>query len=286
MTWPISLFTACSPWLPLDKLAPLAAAAGFQGLDLAVKPHRYDGSRPPCFWNNNAAVLDLDRLDEQVPQVAQILAQHGLECRVLCSYLQPTELAQARRLAMAAQILQAPLVRIWSPTPKPGQAAAQVATARGHWRELAAMAADHNSRFVLELHDGTITTGASGALRLLDACDPTRVGVILDVANTANQGNEPLDLAVDLLGPYLAHVHVKDLAWQPANTWNGLSSSYTDLGQGSIRWPACMRILRQAGYTGWMAVENFTGLERGPERIRDDLHWMQACITDSKLHSS
>lgn len=280
-TWNLSLFTACAPWLPLSQLAPHCVSAGLQGFDLAVKSHAFDTAQPFNFWNNNAAVLPSQDLAARAAEASCILRQHGLKCRVLSSYIQPTELDEARRLAMAANSLQAPLVRIWSPRPEPGQARAQVAAAQAAWRELAAIADAYGVRFVLELHDHTITTGASGALRLLDGLDPARVGVILDIANAASEGNEPLALAVDLLGPYLAHVHVKDLAFRPGAAWNGLESGCVELGQGTIRWPLCLRILREAGYNGWLAIENFTGMERGPERIVADAAWLRATIEES-----
>ena len=281
MNWPISLFTTCAPWLPLETLAPLCAAAGLSGLDLAIREHAFDPKQPFNFWNNNAAIIDLARLEELLPPAAATLRRHGLSVCMLNSYIQPGNLDDARRLAIAAVQVGAPLVRIWSPVPIPGGARAQVAEAQQQWRRLATIAAEHRVRFVLELHNHTIATGASAALRLIDGLDPFQVGVILDIANTAIEGNEPLALAVDLLGPYLAHVHVKDLAVAPGPGWNGLDMQFAALGQGSIRWPLCLRILRQAGYAGYLSIENFTGLERGPERIAGDAAWLRAAMQES-----
>jgi sugar phosphate isomerase/epimerase len=151
-----------------------------------------------------------------------------------------------------------------------------VRATRDAWRGLAAIAAEHGIRFVLELHHRTITPGASSALRVLDGCDPAHVGVIYDVANTAIEGNEPMPLAIDLLGPYLAHVHIKDVAWQPAASWNGQDATFVPLGEGAMRWELCLAALRNAGYAGWLAIENFTELARGPERIAGDLAWLRA----------
>jgi sugar phosphate isomerase/epimerase len=159
----------------------------------------------------------------------------------------------------------------------------QVAAARGHWRALAAIAGGAGIRFVLELHDRTITTGASGALRLLDGLDPAQVGVILDVGNAAMEGNEPLTLALELLGPYLAHVHVKDVSIRAGGTgWNGCETAIVPLGQGAIRWAECLRLLRAAGYAGWLAIENFTGLDQGPARLADDAAWLRARLAEAR----
>jgi sugar phosphate isomerase/epimerase len=281
MTWQLSLFTACSPWLPLEELAPVCAAAGLAGLDLAVRDSDYDPARPLNFWNNNAASIDLRRLEDLLPPAVAMLHRHGLAVRVLSSYIQPSEVENACRLAAMAAQVGTPMVRVWSPKPRLGVCRAQVAAAQADWRVLERIAAQHGIRFVLELHDNTIATGASGALRLIDGLDPEHVGVILDVGNTVIQGNEPLPMAVDILGPYVAHVHVKDLAVLPGDQWHGCRTEAAPLGQGCMRWPTCLSILRNAGYQGWLAIENFTGLERGPARIAEDAAWLRACIEES-----
>ncbi len=278
MTWKLSLFTVCAPWLPLPELAALASRQGLHGLDLTVRPHAFDPAKPFNFWGNNAATLDLARLGDLAVEARRALDQHQLSCPVLCSYLQASEVDAIRRVADAAKILGAPMVRVWTLGPRPGEARAQVAQAQREWQALAELAREYDLRFVLELHDRTITSSVSGALRLLDGLDPARVGVILDVANVANEGNEPLATGIDLLGPYLAHVQVKDITFTPAKTWNGIQGQFAPLGQGGIDWEHCLRLLRAAGYQGWLALEDFTRIERGPERIVDDAAWLRARI--------
>lgn len=276
MRLPISLFTACAPWLPLDELAPLAAAAGITGLDLACKPHAFDTARAPSFWENNAAVLDLDRVELLAPAAARVLADWKLGCPVLAGYAPCTDLAAARLLARTAHIVSAPRVRLWVPRPEPGRVDAQIAGLRAVWRELAAIAAGEGIQFVFETHDATLATGASAAMRLIDGLDPHHVGVILDPANTVREGSEPLALAVELLGAHLAHVHVKDLWLRGGGTgWDGHTYGFAPLGDGILRWPSILGILRRSGYRGWVAIENFTGLDRGPARVATDVEWLR-----------
>ncbi len=276
MRHPVSLFTACTPWLPLDELAPLAAAAGIGGLDLACKPHRFDPSRAPGFWDNNAAVIDLDRIEVLAPDVARILSEWRLKCQVLAGYASATDIPAARRLAAAARIIGASAVRLWVDRPERGRIPAQVDAQRLAWRELAAIGDGEGVRFVLETHDGTLATGPSAALRLLDGLDPARVGVIYDIANTVREGSEPLDTALGLLGPYLAQVQVKDVWHRTGGTgWDGTATGFAPLGQGTLRWPTIIGILDAAGYHGWLSIENFTGLDVGPSRIALDASWLR-----------
>jgi len=60
----------------------------------------------------------------------------------------------------------------------------------------------------------TMTPSPALAERLVSHFDPRHVGVILDAGNMVYEGFETYSLAVDLLGPYLAHVHVKNAAWE------------------------------------------------------------------------
>jgi len=137
-------------------------------------------------------------------------------------------------------------------------------------------------RCAIELHPGTLACSASAALRILDGLDPARVGVILDVANLVCEGNEPLPLVLDWLGPYLAHVHVKDVAaTTDGQGWSAVAMPFAPLGRGVVRWPECLRCLHRAGYAGWLAIENFTGIDLGPARIGSDAHWLRARIAES-----
>jgi sugar phosphate isomerase/epimerase len=252
-------------------------------MDLACKRHRFDPAKPVGFWDNNAAVLDFDGLEGLAPAARAALDGRGLRCRVLSGYSAPGDLAAARRLAAGAKLLGAPMIRVMAPAPEMGRLAAQLARERSAWRELAALGAETGVRFAVELHPGMVTPSASAALRLLEGLDPAHVGVILDVANLLSEGNEPLPWVVEALGPYLAHVHVKDVAPRSeAAGWCSVGVTFAPLGRGVLRWPVCLGILRRAGYAGWLAVENFTGLERGPERIAADAQWLRAQIAESE----
>jgi sugar phosphate isomerase/epimerase len=168
------------------------------------------------------------------------------------------------------------------PAHPPGRGRAQVDARRAGWRDLEALAAEAGVRFVAEIHDRSLANSASAALRLIDGCDPRRVGVVYDVANSLAEGNEPLPQALDLLGPYLAHVHVKDVAVKATGDgWTSFATGFVPLGAGALRWGAILRCLRETGYAGWLSIENFTGLDQGPGRLAGDLAWLRARLGES-----
>ena len=69
-------------------------------------------------------------------------------------------------------------------------------------------------RYVLETHVGNVVPGADLARRLLDGLDPEVVGIIWDPANGIGEGHLRPRTAIELLGPYLAYVHAKNVKWE------------------------------------------------------------------------
>jgi sugar phosphate isomerase/epimerase len=63
-------------------------------------------------------------------------------------------------------------------------------------------------------------------------------------------------MAIDIAGPYLAEVHVKNLFYQRKE--NGKwAPRYCPLDQGIVSWEEVIKELRQAGYNGWLMLEDF-----------------------------
>lgn len=279
----ISICTACTPWYPLLELLPRLAAAGYQGIEVGVKPHVADPAIPPNCWSNNHAVICVEVLEAMLPQLEEQLQRNGLRLAAIGSYHQAHELAVHRRLAAIARRLGCGIVRATIPRHDAALGyAAQLAAQRGAWRELAALGADQGVRFAIELHDHTLSPSASSAMRILEGLPTTGCGVILDAANTVYEGNEAMPMLIDILGAHLAHVHLKQRTFRRRETPD-LGSLFdmpiTPLSQpGDVAWPQIVALLRAAGYRGWWSVEDFTRLERPEERLAADAAWVRALL--------
>ena len=279
----ISICTACTPWYPLLDLLPRLAAAGYQGLELGVKPHVADPTKPPNCWGNNHAVIGLDAREAMLPQLEDQLQRNGLHLAAIGSYHQAQELAVHRRLAVIARRLGCGIIRATIPGPDPATGyAAQLAAQRVAWRELAALGVDHGVRFSIELHDHSLTPSASSAMRILESLPVAGCGVILDAANTVYEGNEAMPMLIDILGGHLAHVHVKQRTFkrrESPDRGSLLDMPITPLSEaGDIAWPQIVALLRTAGYRGWFSVEDFTRLDRPEERLAADAAWIKALL--------
>ncbi|MCS6970886.1 MAG: TIM barrel protein [Planctomycetota bacterium] len=282
----LALSACAAPWLPIDELAPLAVAAGFHALDLTCAPVRFDPARAPGFWDNNAAVIDLTRLDVLIPHLARTLREWNLACSAI-ALPAGSERALPPGALPLARALRCFLIRIPAPRPEPPHLGEQWRALRAAWRELAAFGAGEGLRFLIETRDGTLVAAPSAALRLLEDLDPRAVGIAYDIASTAREGHEAPAVAVPLMGGYLAHVIVRDVWLRSGGAgWTGLASGYAPLGQGALRWPMLLTVLANAPYTGWLALENCTGLDLGPARIARDAAWIQGVLAELRTASA
>jgi sugar phosphate isomerase/epimerase len=91
---------------------------------------------------------------------------------------------------------------------------------------------------------------------VLEPFSPAQVGVMWDPANTVYEGSEIPSMALDLLGSYLAEVHLKNGAWkrEEDGKWN---FEFCDLSHGLVQWPAVLKLLDEIPYHGPLIVEDY-----------------------------
>ena len=106
-------------------------------------------------------------------------------------------------------------------------------------------------------------------LALYRAVGHENFSLLCDIGNFMCADEEPAH-AVSLVAPFAAHVHAKDFLFKsgdsgdPGKGWFGTrAANYlrgTIIGHGVVPVRQCLRILKNAGYDGYLSVE-FEGLE-------------------------
>lgn len=136
------------------------------------------------------------------------------------------------------------------------------------------LAARHGLRTVLHPHVGTHVETRPEVERFLADSD---LAICLDTGHLLIGGTDPVDLArryPDRIG----HVHLKDVraaiaevvrAGQISYTHGVGAGMYVPLGDGDVDVPALVRILTDAGYSGWYVLEQDTALS-GDSTAEDD----------------
>lgn len=283
-----SVFTASTPeWSPAEAASTLASQ-GWDGIEWRVTDQA--DSPQPGFWAGNRATWPMSGLEESLPELARITRAAGLEYSGLGGYARCDDHDQVDRLLAATAALGAGQVRVnvlpLGNSTMGGQAATGLpypqlfAATREHYEWVAARAEHHGVKALVELHHGTVTSSASAARRLLEGLDPVHVGVIHDLGNLVIEGWEDPLPALELLGPYLAHIHVKNARWVRKDTrdesgaavWRHEWAPLAD-GQGSVL--AYFRALAGVGYDGWVTAEDFSTDLPLAERTAGNLDYLR-----------
>ncbi|MFI5960206.1 sugar phosphate isomerase/epimerase family protein [Cryptosporangium sp. NPDC051539] len=91
---------------------------------------------------------------------------------------------------------------------------------------------------------------------MIEGADPEHVGVIFDVGNNVWEGYADPRLTIALLGPYLHHVHLKNVRaarsgdrW--VHEWAPLAEGFLDVGD-------VLATLDRQRYSGWITIEDLS----------------------------
>ncbi|MDG4825501.1 TIM barrel protein [Asanoa sp. WMMD1127] len=272
-----SVFTASTPeWTPAEAARELAAQ-GWDGVEWRVTDQA--DAAAPGFWAGNRATWPLTGLESKLPEIAEVTRGAGLDFSAVGAYVPCGDHDDVERVLAATAALGAGRVRITMPKLGPAPYPELFAAARTDLEWAAGRASAHGVTALVELHHGTVAASASAALRLVDGLDPARVAVIHDVGNLIHEGHEDHRSAFELLGPYLAHVHVKNVAWRPVGTRpdgsTAWAADWAPLREGQADLGAYFAALRAVGYTGWVTVEDFSTALPLAERTRDNLAYLR-----------
>jgi inosose dehydratase len=121
-------------------------------------------------------------------------------------------------------------------------------------------------KVVFHNHVGTYIETEEETTRLLDETDPALVSWCLDCGHLAYGGGDTLR-ALKQYGNRVGYVHIKDVdgqvlqksresGWSFAQALK--SYIFAPLGEGIARVPDVIDSLRQAGYAGWLVIEQDT----------------------------
>ena len=273
-----SVFTASTPqWTPEQAVTALAEQ-GWDGVEWRVTDQAE--AAEPGFWAGNLATWPLPGLEESLPEIARITRAAGLEYSGLGGYARSYQRDDVGRILTATAELGAGRVRVTMPELGTGRYRELFAATREDLRWATRRAAELGVMVLIELHHKTIVSSASAALRLVDGLDPAHVGVIHDIGNLVIEGHEDFAAGFDLLGEYLAHVHVKNVSWRqtgegPDGTarW---AADWATLRGGQADIEGYFQALADIGYDGWVTVEDFSTELPLAERTRDNLAYLRA----------
>ncbi|MEW4371896.1 sugar phosphate isomerase/epimerase family protein [Paenibacillus kandeliae] len=274
----LSVFTVCTPELTPEQLIQAAASTGIQGIEwryAAIPPEAADET--PSFWRHNRCSLDPHGDVAVMDTIRQQTKQHNVDSIALVPYLKCGDLDAAAQAFGTAQQLNVQMMRVGVPSYTGERHVEDLQEEAVRYLDaIQDMAQQYGVKALVETHHGTIAPSASLALRLVERFNPAYIGVLYDPGNMVHEGFEHYRMGLEMLGPYLAHVHVKNAAWQQQDgQWQ---SGWAPLHEGIVPWAQIVRHLQQLGYDGYLGVEDFSGQWNGEQMLQHFADTFQALL--------
>ncbi|MDH7571151.1 MAG: sugar phosphate isomerase/epimerase family protein [Armatimonadota bacterium] len=277
-----SATTVLLPEYSMEETAELLGRLGFDGAEWRVRriPDKQRGA-PYSPWGNVKNDLPPERLAAEAERLRRVSRDNGLAIAGIASNALCTDLDDVKRLAEGCAACGAPFFRLMAPSgysrtrPYP-QLLEEAVDAFGKALEIVR---PYKVKVAVEIHMGTLTVSASQAYLLVRHFPPEEIGVIYDFNNMTKEGFETWRMGMELLGPYLLHVHIGNHAPRPGEVlpdgtqkwvWEGvpLEKGLTDIAQG-------LSDLKAVGYTGFISLEDFRAAP-AEEKLRDGLRYLKA----------
>lgn len=269
---------------PVDQVHDswtVAKAVGADGIEVSV--HGEDMLLPQLFTGQDTTVVAKDKAGKDQPvtkrgvysiatpdDVARLQADvqaAGLRITAFCMHNQfdvrpDDEIAWALKTAQTAQLLGTPAIRIdvW-PRKLPREAFLDFAVAT--MKKLISVTEATGVKFAIENH-GTTTNDPAFLRPLFARVDSPRLGLTLDTGNFYWYGH-PLSKLYDLyaeFAPRVFHTHCKSIKYPPdkRDVQRPMGWEYAQhecpIYEGDIDFRRVVDILRKAGFTGDLCVEN------------------------------
>jgi sugar phosphate isomerase/epimerase len=277
-----SVFTASTPeWEP-RQAATILGEQGWDGVEWRILDQK--AAETPGFWAGNRATWPLATLEDDIETIASVTRDARLSFSGIGAYAQAADRDDVERVLTATAALGAGQVRVAMPRTDTDEPYPDLfARTRGDLEWAVERATALGVKALVELHHETITPSASAARRLLEGLDPQHIGVIHDLGNLVIEGRENHRAAFELLGDYLAHVHVKNARWVTdgsrrddgslvwSHEWAPLRDGQADVGR-------YLTDLSRHGYDGWVTLEDFSTDLPLEERTRDNLAYLHELV--------
>ena len=289
------VFSVSMPEYGIEESVRLLKELGYDGVEwrVAEMPEKEPENVPFAlrYWACNKSTLELRSIEAEAAKAKALCDEAGLEIFGLTTYLATNELEPLTRVFHAARSIGCRQVRVGLVPYNPAKADAPYPVLFARMREdlkaIDALAAETGVKAVLELHMDTLLASPSAAYRALEGFDPARIGLIFDPGNMVNEGFEDYQKSFELLGDYIAHIHIKNGILAPdgedelgACKWKRV---WTPLKKGMADLKKLFAVARKAGYDGSYSIVDFSIDEATPDKLRENIAYLKALAASAQV---
>lgn len=286
----LAVYTVSLPEYNIEESVALIKEMGYDGVEWRVDStagiplSMFPADVDPFtirYWADNKSTLDIHNVKADALRAKALCDEAGLEIVNLAGSIGNEETLE--RILEAAAAIGCKTVRgPMTPYKADKPYGEQFEEARAYLLRVEPMLRKYGVKMLLETHHGMLTASASAMMRLLEGLDPNCFGVIFDPGNMVFEGYEDYDKSFQMLGDYLAHVHVKNAALNPAGE-NELgaakfSKDWMPLWKGSADLKYLVECLAKIGYKGYLSVEDFSNEQPTREKLEANIAYLKKLI--------
>ena len=256
---------------------------GYEGIELRCRYN--DPNAELSYWGRHLTDVSPDNILDKAAQIRDLSNETGVRVCTLASNFTYDKTEIIEKIFKGARAIDSdnpPLIRVGAQHhDRQAPYIPQFLKARVGFADLVEIARDYGVKIIYEIHVGTIAVSASRTIALLENFDPNHIGAIWDVPNMIRVGLEDSKMGLELLGPYLAHVHIGNAT--PVQTQRDETGSmkwqwdFSDLREGMADIPQIIQDLKDVGYRGYISLEEF-GPGDDEEKISSQGNYLKSLI--------
>jgi len=264
-----SIQTIILPYNDLKEIGEIAHKYGYNGVEWRVLPDASLKDFGPEVKNNLAVCT----LKKNIPLIKKICADFNLETAGFSSYVEMDQIEDIKIIRDAGCELGCPFFRIRGLYYRRDRNYHEII--EEGWRKfekVEKILENYPIKAAIEIHNGFAVSSCAAAYHFCSKFTPKHLGVIHDPGNQVIEGREDAKMGIEILGPYLVHVHFKNLIWENAGkredgttVWKPKS---VPVNEGIIDWRDYITQLKALNYNGFLSNEDMDVSRPIEERLK------------------
>ncbi|SNZ17476.1 Sugar phosphate isomerase/epimerase [Terribacillus aidingensis] len=283
-----SLYSVMAPDMTPEAIIGYLKETGYSAVEWRLKDTPAElKQEAPSFWRNNLCTISPDITNQEIENLKSAAKHNGINILSVLPYLTAGDLKATEHALQIAQKLGAVTIRLGVPSYDRSQHYNDLfRAAAAYLYEAEQMCKQYKVKGLIETHHGTIAPSASLAHRLVCPFDSANIGVLYDPGNMVHEGYENHRMGLELLGDYLAHVHVKNARWQKEQQYaDGTvdwSVEWTSIEKGVVNWKQVLSDLKAVGYNGYIGMEDFSASMPVKESVKHNIETVNQFLAENE----